>query len=323
MKNKKAMISGVFVIIILLLLIGGYVGVDSDKILSISGVKTAKNQVKKGNDKIAKLIEYDMFEGINQCIWGTWVITEVWYGYSLHNEDERTNTVIKILPQSFSYGEKTSTELDGYLVNLMAIKDNDNVFFDIDTFQNLGMNGEYCLMLHPCWDDHEKNIFPLWGFVLLSETEMIIPCAGHTRCMLKKIEDFDTTVGDVPLMAGEQAVRSSCYGKWYIAEKLTKDKMFKNDSYIGQIVTVKRGGFASCRVFGRSEEKIDELAVLIGVGNENKYLVCYDFPEDYIWDQMICVDDRTAVLVKGSELFLEYLIRRKIAYIAYPIDENK
>ena len=78
-----------------------------------------------------------------------------------------------------------------------------------------------------------------------------------------------------------------------------------NDFFIGQIVTVdnKLEGFASCRVFGRSEKKIEELAVQIGVSNENKYLVCYDFPEDYFWDQMIYVDDMTAVLVKANYLY--------------------
>ena len=301
MSKKKAIILTVFIVsTFLLLLIGWRVSVESDKILSISGIMIAESQVKKGNDKIEKLIKYDMFEGINQCIWGTWVITEVWYGYSLHNEDERTNTIIKILPQSFSYGEKTSTELEGYGESLIAIEDNDKVYYFIDTFQNLGMKGDYYLNFYPRWDEYKKDIFPFSHFVLLSETEMMFPVGGHDRCMLQKIENFDAAEGDIPLMAGD---RDACCGKWFITEKITKDKMLKNDSCVGQIVTVKEEELASCRVFGRSEEKIDELAVLIGIGNENKYLVCYDFPEDYIWDQMICVDDRTAVLVKGSELF--------------------
>ena len=301
MNNKKAMISGTFIIIIFFLLILGYVNVDSDQISFLSGIGTAENQVKKGNGKIEKRIEYDMYEGINQCIWGTWVITEVWYGSSCHKEDKLKNTVINILPQSFSYGEKTSTELEGYQESLIAIKNNEkDYYYEIETFQNLGMNGDYYLMFYPWWDDYKKDIFPFSHFVLLSETEMMFPMGGHDRCMLQKIENFDATEGDIPLIAGE---RDTCRGKWYITEKITKDKMLKNDSYVGQIVTVKEEELASCRVFGRSEEKIEELADLIGVGNENKYLVCYNFPEDYIWDQMICVDDRTAVLVKGSELF--------------------
>lgn len=292
MNNKKTTISGVLIIIILLFL---------------RDIKTAENLVKEENEKKEKLIKYDMFEGINQCVWGTWVITEVWLGNSLNEEDERINTVIKILPQSFSYGEKTSTELVGYPANLMAIKDNKSVFFEIDTFQNLGMNGDYYLMFYPWWDEYEKKIFPfVQGCVFISETEMLIPCAGHTRCMLEKIEDFDVAGSDISFMAEEHAFCSACYGTWIITEKLTKNnKELVNDSYIRQTVIFDRKSenFASCRVFGRSEKKIDELAVQIGIGSENKYLVCYDFPEDYFWNQMICVDDMTAVLVKGNDLF--------------------
>lgn len=120
---------------------------------------------------------------------------------------------------------------------------------------------------------------------------------------------YNTNESDIPLMAGDFTFRSTCYGKWLITEritteKVTKDKMPKNDSHIGQIVTVKGERFASCRVFGRSEKRIDEIAVQIGLSSENKYLICYEFQEDFFWDQMICVDDMTAVLVKENNLFL-------------------
>lgn len=58
------------------------------------------------------------------------------------------------------------------------------------------------------------------------------------------------------------------------------------------------------RVLGRSNETVDRFVRMIGLGEDNGYLICYNLPKDCFWEQMILIDDMTAILAKGYNLFL-------------------
>ena len=66
---------------------------------------------------------------------------------------------------------------------------------------------------------------------------------------------------------------------------------------------------------GRSIEAVDELADLVGVSESNQYLIIYNLSETYFGEQMICIDDMTAVLVKGDNLF-------RVKRISDPIEDG-
>lgn len=239
-----------------------------------------------------------------QCIWGTWVITEVWAGQNCLEEDDKIGTMVKILPESFSYGDDTSEEIIGYSTEVLAVIGQDESFREIGTYGGLGMTGDYFLIFHPSWDDYKSDIFPFTAFILLSETEMMIPCARSDRILLEKVQDDQIVEADTPLLV--RSPHSVCYGEWIITDAIKTDGSLEEESYIGKILQTseKLKSVTSCRVLGRSMEAVDELADLVGINENNQYVIIYDLSEDhYFWEQMICIDDMTAVLVKGNNLF--------------------
>ena len=239
-----------------------------------------------------------------QCVWGTWVITEVWAGSSCLEDDELIGTKVKILPESFSFGDDTSEEIIGYTTEVLAVIGRDEHFREIGTYHELGMIGDYFLKFGPEWDDYKLNIFRFTDFILLSETEMMIPCARSGRILLEKVQEDHVVEADTPLLVGVYT-HSVCYGEWIITDAIKTDGTLEEELYIGaKLQTSKQmGSFTSCRALGRSVEAVDELADLVGINANNQYIICYNLSEDYSWEQMICIDDMTAVLVKGSNLF--------------------
>lgn len=250
-----------------------------------------------------------------QCIWGTWIITEVWAGEVFVEDSDRIGTIVKILPESFSYGDDTSEEIIGYTTEALAVIGQDEHFREIGAYGELGMTGDYFLIFHPSWDDYKLSIFPHTAFILLSETEMMIPCARSGRILLEKVQDAQLVEVDVSLLIGSP--HSVCYGEWIITDAIKTDENLEEELYIGKILQIseKQESVISCRALGRSIEAVDELADLVGVSESNQYLIIYNLSETYFWEQMICIDDMTAVLVKGNNLF-------RVKRISDPIEDG-
>ena len=80
--------------------------------------------------------------------------------------------------------------------------------------------------------------------------------------------------------------------------------MKKNKKYIGEVFTTSKelNSFNACRVFSVWDEEVYELAELIDTG-DNTYVGCFEFSEEYYWDEMIMKDGMTAILVKGNDLY--------------------
>lgn len=309
MKNKSIIILSIISVLIVTLISGCY-NTEADE----------KKQTQKSDKVIEDLPENlpnDYFIEDTQCIWGTWVITEVWAGEVFIEDNDRIGTIVKILPESFSYGDDTSEEIIGYTTEALAVIGQDEHFREIGAYGELGMTGDYFLKFGPEWDDYKLDIFPFTDFILLSETEMMIPCARSGRILLEKVQDDQLVEVDVDVSLLIGSPHSVCYGKWIITEVIKTDGTLEEELYIGTTLQTSKQmeSFTSCRALGRSIEVVDELADLVGVSESNQYLIIYNLSETYFWEQMICIDDMTAVLVKGNNLF-------RVKRISDPIEDG-
>ncbi len=165
----------------------------------------------------------------------------------------------------------------------------------------MGLEGQYYLKFYPHWDDLNDAIGLLWDYILVSETELIIPDARSRMYRMEKVEEY-------PVMEDEAdcleiiPYQSICYGLWEVTEEI-------GESYAPISTGYKIGTFGNpcsfdyCRVLDRYEESVDEMAELIGLGDGNNYLIYCKFSKDYFWDYMIIKDGMTAVIIKEECMY--------------------
>ena len=251
----------------------------------------------------------------SQCIWGTWVVTEYWVGRSCLEDNDIIGKSIGIYPHSFSFGDKECSELAGYVTECIAIKGENEYFREIATFQELGMTGNYFLEFHPLFQEGELDIFPFTTFLLISSNEIMIPIASNSRMIIEKVSDYDGAE-DTPLMVSEYG-NSICYGTWEIKDVLSGETEIEEGMSIGTLIEIrkKEKSFTSCRILDEMDATIEDFWESVHMERKKEYLVYYNLSDDYIWDQMICIDDMTAIIVKEGNLFL-------IKRISNPAEDN-
>lgn len=251
----------------------------------------------------------------SQCIWGTWVVTEYWIGRSCLEDSDSIGKNIGIYPHSFAFGDKECSELAGYVTECIAIKGENEYFREIATFQELGMTGNYFLEFHPLFHEGELDIFPFTTFLLMSSNEIMIPIASNSRMILEKVSDYDGAE-DMPLMVSEYG-NSICYGTWEIEDVLSGETEIGEGMSIGTLIEIRKKvkSFTSCKVLDEVDAIIGDFLQSAHMESKNEYLVYYNFSDDYSWDQMICIDDMTAIIVKEGNLFL-------IKRISNPVEDN-
>lgn len=54
----------------------------------------------------------------------------------------------------------------------------------------MGLEGQYYLKFYPHWDDLNDAIGLLWDYILVSETELIIPDARSRMYRMEKVEEY-------------------------------------------------------------------------------------------------------------------------------------
>ena len=130
----------------------------------------------------------------------------------------------------------------------------------------------------------------------------MIIISGRVLYRAEKTREIEIA-GDNPLLH-TSSPNSMCYGAWEITGNVMKDENEKNKKYIGEIFTTSKelNSFNACRVFSVWDEEVYELAELIDTG-DNTYVGCFEFSEEYYWDEMIMKDGMTAILVKGNDLY--------------------
>ena len=251
----------------------------------------------------------------SQCIWGTWVVTEYWVGRSCLEDNDIIGKSIGIYPHSFSFGDKECSELAGYVTECIAIKGENEYFREIATFQELGMTGNYFLEFHPLFHEGELDIFPFTTFLLISSDEIMIPIASNSRINLEKVSDYDGAE-DTSLMVSEYG-NSICYGTWEIKDILSGETEIEKGMSIGNLIEIRKKGkvITSCKILDEMDAIIGDFLQSVNVETKNEYLVYYNFSDDYILDQMICIDDMTAIIIKEKNLFL-------IKRISNPVEDN-
>ena len=242
---------------------------------------------------------------IQQCIWSEWKITEKYYGGAgwkeCPDEDDSKNVYIQFFPDKIIYDGRVS-EVSSYYNKFLAIKDEDALLYDM-RFKDLGFCGDYFFYFEPSYADIKQKTCPFSSFYLLNDKELII-LSGRVLYKAEKTGEIESSK---PL--GTSSFNSMCYGLWEITGNVINDENATNKDYIGETLTTSKelNSFTACRVFSVQNEEIYELVELMDIG-ENTYIGCFEFSEDYCWDEMIMKDGMTAILVKGNNL---YWVERK------------
>lgn len=238
---------------------------------------------------------------IQQCIWDEWKITEEYYGGVGWQEcqDDRKDICIQFLPGKIIYDGQAS-EISLYYNQFLAIEDEDALFHGV-TYKDLGLKGDYFLILEASYADIENRACPFSYFVFSSDTELIIT-SGRALYRAEKTREIEIE-GDNPLIQASSH-NSMCYGIWKITGNVERNEEVRSGKHIGEIFVTSEelNSFIACRIFSVQNEKIDELAKLMDIG-DNTYIGCFEFSEDYYWDAMIMKDGMTAILVKGNDLY--------------------
>ena len=241
-------------------------------------------------------------EVVPQCFWGTWVMTEELHGQNGWGECRNVpkGLTVKFTPAGFSF-QNDYKEVLRYSCSLIAIADINEYYREAGQFHELGMEGDYYLIFSPEWDDWKDEIGWGWEYILISETELIIPEARNGMYKMEKVEGYTVTEEEADNLR-ISPYRSMCYGTWEVTEQLGELCEYVS---IGDKLDMQKdkGYFVSCRILNRREECVEKAAEWIGLGDGNNYLVCCYFSEDYFWDYMIIKDGMTAVLVKGECLY--------------------
>ena len=242
----------------------------------------------------------------SQCLWGTWKITQSWFGglgfQECKVEDEKKNMEITFLPRQCCFGD-TAVQIDHYASRLIAVSDESRYNYG-ESSRSLGMKGNYALEV---WAyDTEKEIFlPFTHVVLISDREMIV-FDGRLMHKAIKIEDQEVEE-DIGFDVWE--IGDVCNGKWKIAEEIS----LKRDSeiHVGDIVEVRvwcglreTGDVPYCRAFSLNDNGVKELARSFAISDNSSLMVCYEFAEDFGWDKMIVKDTMNVILVKGDAYYL-------------------
>lgn len=239
---------------------------------------------------------------VPQCFMGTWVMTA-----ELHGQDgwvkpcsDIQNLTVKFTPTVFCF-QNDHSEVSSYSCSIIAIENINRYYHEAWQFRELGLEGDYYLILTPKWDKREDQIGWFSEYVMVSETELIIPDARTGMYKMRKVEEYPQSEYELVHLI-VTPYRSICYGVWEVTERIGKPCQSVDIGYkLGTWGTT--GSFEYCRVLNRKEKPVDYFAKLTGLGNGNKYFVYCKFSENYFWDYMIIKDGMTAVLVKGEYIY--------------------
>lgn len=254
----------------------------------------------------------ECLNGSQRCFYGTWMITEQW-GHSngwVPCEDEYEGIYIRFSPTEVACGDSIKT-ISGYRGELIAIKDVDGYYRETGTFAELGMGGDYYLDFHPELIDRGYDVgadafeqYVLSGlvYILISETEMVIPIARNQMYRMEKVEEYTGPDEDVAM----ELYYGIVYSEWEVTDIIKRDLSPGNRAVIGDVINIDddKDNPVLCRVFCRTEGNADDFARMIGLGENNLYYVCCDLPENSQWDKIVIRNYETAVLVKGNALYL-------------------
>ncbi len=252
----------------------------------------------KKNRKAESTIQIFNGAEIQQCIWGEWRINEMYFGGAgwQECEDERKGVCIQFLPDKIVY-DGQAAGVTTYHNQLLAIEDRNALFHEVK-LKDLGFAGDYFLEFEASYTDIRQDVCPFSFFLLLNDTELII-LSGRAMYKAEKTGEIEEYK---PLEASDSY--SMCYGSWEIIGNVEGKEETKSEQHIEkEFMTSKElNSFAACRVFSVKNEKVYELANLMDVDN-NTYVCCYEFSEDYYWDEMIMKDRMTAILIKENKWY--------------------
>jgi len=258
-----------------------------------------QDRQKSMNDIDLNIQNLDM---VSQCFWGTWVMTAQLHGEygwgECHNGLQGMS--VKFTPTSFTF-QNDYSEVSAYSCSLIAIADISGYYREAGQFQELGLEGDYYLEFYPEWDNREDEIGCSWEYILVSETELLIPEARNGMYRMEKVKEYFGMEEEMDYLR-INPFRSIYYGIWEVTEELGAPNQFVNT---GDTLETRGepNSFDFCRILDRNEKNVDEIAELIKLGDKNKYVVYCKFSEDYFWDYMIIKDGMTAVLIKGKCIY--------------------
>ena len=231
---------------------------------------------------------------VDSCISGTWKIEERYGGREWQEcDDGKKDVLIQFKGDSIVYD---GLEVEGitYSCEFLAIKDKQEVFHGV-RYEALGFEGDYFLKFYVHYANKEQAVCPFYNFVLISDKEIVIPDGRVMYKAVKMDEDRENT-GNIVLE--RTALNGICYGLWEVTEAIS------GNGHIGEKIETseKTGSFISGWVINSADSNISELVSILGK-EEDTFIVCYEFSEDYEWDFMIIKDGMTAIVVKRGNLY--------------------
>ncbi|MBD5530660.1 MAG: hypothetical protein HDQ98_00445 [Lachnospiraceae bacterium] len=245
------------------------------------------------------------FADIPQCLWGKWVVTEKWvnniYGWDAKVQDEWIGACIELLPENFGFEDQSNETV--YFANVHAVEDLWEYYYEVGIYWELGIRGDYYFEFEFKVGYKPEEIF-VRNFMLISENEIVIPVTRYAAYKLEKTENYDVGEADCAFVRNGHDY-DICYGEWEAVNVVRTNGTLDISACMKErlVLREREDEYLVWRVLGRSNETVDRFARMIGVGENNGYLICYNLPRDCFWDQMILIDDMTAILVKGGNLF--------------------
>lgn len=150
----------------------------------------------------------------------------------------------------------------------------------------------------PEWENLDDKIGWYWEYILLSDTELVIPEARSGMYKMEKVEEYIEPNNEIDSL-------SVCkyyglhYGTWEITKQLGNPCQYVS---IGDRLEIrkKKKLIDFCRVLNRKVKSVDEIAKQIGLNDNNNYLIYCRFTENHFWEYMLIQDGMNAIIVKGD-----------------------
>ncbi|MBD5530655.1 MAG: hypothetical protein HDQ98_00420 [Lachnospiraceae bacterium] len=246
------------------------------------------------------------FADVPQCLWGKWVVMEKWvnsiYGWEANVEDGWIGTSIELYPHNFGFENQSDERM--YYGHVMAVEDPWKYYYEVGRYWELDISGDYYFIFEFSIEHEPKEMQEVYASscILVSENEMVVFAPRHVAYKLEKTECYDVGEDDGSFEVDSLSY-DICRGVWKAVKAVRTDGTLDLTDCMETRLVLSKYKKLSWRILGRSNETVDRFARLIGVGENNGYLVCFNLYETWFWDQMILIDDMTAILVKGDNLF--------------------
>lgn len=244
----------------------------------------------------------------SQCLWGTWKVTQRYFGegglQECEDGDEMKDMEITFLPDKILIEDMDIDEgIYEYEARLIAVYEGDEYIsarYSKKVGDLKGVKGSYVLEI--MWRCKEGVVIqiPLVRIEIIADDEIIIH-RYKREYKAVKIEDVEIEEDKDMDFCMDRPDAGIANGEWLITE--ANEKVFPG-AKLGTQVSIGTGNtdVVSCRAISLDGEGVKESAERLKITGGGSFIVYCKLGGGF-WDEMIVKDSRSAVFVKDGAFF--------------------